>query len=198
MSATAIADTSRYSHYVTNDSYLELIADFAPEWMDEERLIEDATERDLFRRKVDREARLLDRLLFEEWLGVYTRDCFYWVPGTPDGGDPRTEIAVMFDDRRRLEDRIYRLRTGYAWSQAPSSRTSRLISNVEVFRAQRDDQRMVRSNFAISEFWDGEIRVLAGWTGHRFRRVGDDWLISAKQVNLLNCDQCIRNPSIVL
>jgi benzoate/toluate 1,2-dioxygenase beta subunit len=57
---------------------------------------------------------------------------------------------------------------------------------------------MVRSNFAISEFWDGEIRVLAGWTGHRFRRVGDDWLISAKQVNLLNCDQCIRNPSIVL
>ncbi len=47
------------------------------------------------------------------------------------------------------------------WSQAPSSRTSRIVSNVEVFRCARDDQRMVRSNFAISEFWDGEIRVLS-------------------------------------
>ena len=39
----------------------------------------------------------------------------------------------MFDDRRRLEDRVYRLRTGFAWSQAPASRTVRLITNVEVF-----------------------------------------------------------------
>ncbi|MET0278949.1 MAG: aromatic-ring-hydroxylating dioxygenase subunit beta, partial [Pseudorhodoplanes sp.] len=98
----------------------------------------------------------------------------------------------------RLEDRVYRLRTGYAWSQAPSSRTSRMVSNVEVFSSAGVDQRMVRSNFSISEFWDGEIRVLAGWAGHRFRRVGQSWLISAKQVNLLNCDQCIRNPSIIL
>ncbi|MGC2644096.1 MAG: aromatic-ring-hydroxylating dioxygenase subunit beta, partial [Pseudolabrys sp.] len=117
---------------------------------------------------------------------------------TPDGGDPRSEIAVMFDDRRRLEDRVFRLRTGYAWSQAPSSRTSRLICNVEVFNGQIPDQRMVRSNFSISEFWDNEIRALAGWTGHRFRKIGSVWKISAKQVNLLNCDQCIRNPSIIL
>jgi benzoate/toluate 1,2-dioxygenase beta subunit len=198
VNAAAIADPSRHSYYVTNEAYLELIADFAAGWQDDEKLIEDVAERDLFRRKVEREARLLDRLLFEEWLDVYARECFYWVPGTPEGGDPRAEIAVMFDDRRRMEDRIHRLRTGYAWSQAPSSRTSRLVSNVEVFTSKRHDQRMVRANFAISEFWDGEIRVLAGWTGHRFRKVGDDWLISAKQVNLLNCDQCIRNPSIVL
>jgi hypothetical protein len=50
----------------------------------------------------------------------------------------------------------------------------------------------------ISEFRDSEIRVLAGWTGHRFRRIDGTWKISAKQVNLLNCDQCIRNPSIIL
>ena len=57
---------------------------------------------------------------------------------------------------------------------------------------------MVRSNFLISEFWDGEIRALAGWTGHRFRKTDAAWLISAKQVNLIDCDQCIRNPSIIL
>ncbi len=188
---------SRFSYYVTNDFYLELIADFT-DWQNDERCVDDPGERDLFRRLVETEARFLDRQLYDQWLGLYAPECAYWVPSTPEGGDPRREIAVMFDDRRRLEDRIFRLRTGSAWSQAPSSRTSRMVSNVEVFRCQREDQRMVRSNFAISEFWDGDTRVLAGWAGHRFRKSDGVWKISAKQVNLLNCDQCIRNPSIVL
>lgn len=197
MAVHTAEDTSRFSHYVTNDFYLELVADFA-DWQTDDRCVSDLAERDLFRQHVEREARLLDRLLYEQWLALYARDCAYWVPATPEGGDPRSEVAVMFDDRRRLEDRVFRLRTGYAWSQAPASRTARIVSNVEVFKCERQDQRMVRSTFLISEFWDGETRILAGWTGHRFRQVDGAWLISAKQVNLLNCDQCIRNPSIIL
>jgi 3-phenylpropionate/cinnamic acid dioxygenase small subunit len=197
MNVHASRDPSRYSYYVTDAFYRELIDDFS-DWQDDGRAVEDSAERDLFRRLIEREARMLDRLLFERWVDLYAPQCAYWVPSTPGGGDPRTEIAVMFDDRRRLEDRVFRLRTGYAWSQAPSSRTSRMVSNVEVFRCAREDQRMVRSNFAISEFWDGETRMLAGWAGHRFRQMDDEWKISAKQVNLLNCDQCIRNPSIIL
>jgi 3-phenylpropionate/cinnamic acid dioxygenase small subunit len=188
---------SRFSYYVTDALYRELIEDFS-DWQSDDRAVEDPAERDLFRRLIEREARILDRLLFEQWIELYAPECIYWVPSTPEGGDPRSEVAVMFDDRRRLEDRIFRLRTGYAWSQAPSSRTSRIVSNVEVFACARDDQRMVRSNFSISEFWDGEIRTLAGWTGHRFRNIAGAWKISAKQVNLINCDRCIRNPSIIL
>jgi len=90
------------------------------------------------------------------------------------------------------------MRTGFAWSQAPASRTVRLISNVEVFATARDDARMLRSNFLISEFWGDETRVLAGWAGHRVVRMGEGWKIQAKQVNLLECDRCIRNPSIIL
>ena len=77
---------------------------------------------------------------------MFTPECVYWIPSTPTGGDPRKEIAITFDDRRRLEDRVYRLRTGYAWSQKPKSRTVRMVSNVEVFDAGRTDTRMVRSN----------------------------------------------------
>jgi 3-phenylpropionate/cinnamic acid dioxygenase small subunit len=188
---------SRFSDYITNGFYLELIADFA-DWQNDDSIVDDPGERDLFRRLVEKEARLLDRVLYEQWLDLHTPECVYWVPATPEGGDPRREIAVMFDDRRRLEDRIFRLRTGSAWSQAPPSRTSRIVSNVEVFTCPREDQRMVRSNFAISEFRDGDMRILAGWAGHRFRVSGGAWKISAKQVNLLNCDQSIRNPSIIL
>jgi benzoate/toluate 1,2-dioxygenase beta subunit len=197
MSTVLKHKASRHSYYVTDEAYRELIADFA-DWVIDERQVEDAEERDQFRRLIEREARILDQLQFEAWIDLYTGECLYWVPSTPGGGDPRREIAVSFDDRRRLEDRIFRLRTGVAWSQMPPSRTTRMVSNVEVFRCGREDQRMVRSNFLISELLPDEIRTLTGWAGHRFRKVDGVWLISAKQVNLLNCDQCIRNPSTLL
>jgi 3-phenylpropionate/cinnamic acid dioxygenase small subunit len=197
MNAPVPPDPSRSSYYVNDGFYRELIENFI-DWQDDARAETDAAARDRFRRLLEREARLLDQLRYDEWLALYVAECVYWVPSTPAAGDPRREISVMFDDRRRLEDRVYRLRTGFAWSQAPASRTVRLITNVEVFAAARGDARMLRSNFLISEFWGNETRVLTGWTGHRVVRDGDDWKIQAKQVNLIDCDQCIRNPSIIL
>ena len=193
----AVQDPSRSSYYVDDALYRELIANFSG-WQDDQRAITDAATRDEFRRLLEREARLLDQLRYDDWLALYAPECIYWVPSTPNAGDPRREISVMFDDRRRLEDRIYRFRTGYAWSQAPASRTVRLVTNVEVFATAHDDSRMVRSNFLISEFWGDETRVLTGWAGHRVVRDGAEWKIQAKQVNLIDCDQSIRNPSIIL
>jgi len=190
-------DPSRTSYYVNDALYRALIANFA-DWQRDDRAVADPAERDLFRRLIEREARLLDQLRYEEWLTLFARECIYWVPATHNAGDPRREVAVMFDDRRRLEDRVFRLRTGFAWSQAPASRTVRLIANVEVFAADRDDVRMVRSNFLIHEFWGDETRFLSGWAGHRFAQADGRWEIAAKQVNLIECDQSIRNPSIIL
>jgi benzoate/toluate 1,2-dioxygenase beta subunit len=197
MSEAVLRDPHRSSYYVTDARYGALVEDFR-DWQRDDRLVEDPAEGEIFRRLLDREARLLDRRDFDGWLASFVPELIYWVPSTPHGGDPRREVAVMFDDRRRLEDRIFRLRTDFAWSQAPPSRTSRLVSNVEVFSAGRPDARMVRSNFLISEFWDREVRSLAGWCGHQVVKHEDRWLIAVKQVNLLECDQSIRNLSIVL
>lgn len=194
---TAPPDPSRSSYYITDALYRELIEHFS-DWQDDTRTVTDVAIRDEFRRLLEREARFLDQLRYNDWLAMYTAECVYWVPSTPDAGDPRREIAIMFDDRRRLEDRIYRMRTGFAWSQAPASRTVRLVGNVEVFSTARDDARMVRSNFLISEFWGDETRQLTGWAGHRVLRSDGGWKIQAKQVNLIECDQSIRNPSIIL
>ena len=197
MNAPAPLDPSRSSYYVDDALYRDLIANFS-DWQDDARTVTDMAVRDEFRRLLEREARLLDQLRYDEWLAMYAPECVYWVPSTPTGGDPRREIAVMFDDRRRLEDRIFRMRTGFAWSQAPASRTVRLITNVEVFSARIADAWMLRSNFLISEFWGDETRQLAGWAGHRVVRGGSGWNIQAKQVNLIECDRAIRNPSIIL
>jgi benzoate/toluate 1,2-dioxygenase beta subunit len=195
--APPLPDPSRNSYYVTDALYRALIANFTG-WQDDTRAVTDVAIRDEFRRLLEREARLLDQLRYDEWLAMYAAECVYWVPSTPSAGDPRREIAIMFDDRRRLEDRIYRMRTGFAWSQAPASRTVRLVSNIEVFATARDDALMLRSNFLISEFWGDETRVLTGWAGHRVLRGDGGWKIEAKQVNLIDCDQSIRNPSIIL
>jgi len=188
-------DPSSSSYYVTDAFYRELIAQFT-NWQRDELVIADMAERDRFRMLIEQEARLLDQLNFDAWLAMYAPECIYWVPATPAGGDPRREVAISFDDRRRLEDRIFRLRTGYAWSQAPKSRTVRMVSNVEVFGAGA--ARMVRSNFLISEFRPDGIRFLSGWCGHRFVEQDGQWLIAVRQVNLIDCDQNLRNPSIVI
>ena len=189
-------DPSRTSHYLSDALYGELVAAYS-DWQRDELIVEDPRVSARFERALYREARLLDRLMYEEWLTLYAGECIYWVPATPDGGDPRRQVAVTFDDRRRIEDRVFRFRTGYAWSQAPPSRTVRLIGNVEVFRTARADVTMVRSNFSIGEFW-GETRTLTGWCGHRFVEQAGKWLIQCKQVNLIDCDQSLRNPSIIL
>jgi 3-phenylpropionate/cinnamic acid dioxygenase small subunit len=193
----ALRDPSVSSYYVNEQLYQRLVESFT-DWQRDDLAVTQPDVRDHFRMLIEREARLLDQLRFDEWLAMYAPECIYWVPGTPEAGDPRREIAISFDDRRRMEDRIYRLRTGYAWSQAPKSRTVRMISNVEVFATAESTARMVRSNFLISEFRVDGTRYLSGWCGHRFTQAAGDWEIQVRQVNLIDCDQNLRNPSIVL
>jgi benzoate/toluate 1,2-dioxygenase beta subunit len=74
-----------------------------------------------------------------------------------------------------------------------------MISNVEVFSTGLATARMVRSNFLISEFRPDGVRFLSGWSGHRLVCEEDGrWLIQVRQINLIDCDQNLRNPSIVL
>ena len=145
MTAKPAHDPSSSSYYVTDAFYRDLVAQFT-DWQRDELAIADVAERDRFRMLIEREARLLDQLKFDEWLAMYAPECIYWVPATPAAGDPRREVAISFDDRRRMEDRIFRLRTGYAWSQAPKSRTVRMVSNVEVFAARRGAAWSVRTS----------------------------------------------------
>src|SRR2546421_4487711 len=183
--------------YVDDRFYSDLVASFS-DWQRPELEVRDPAVRDECRALLEREARLLDEGRFTEWLALYAEQCIVWVPAAEKAGDPRREVTVFFDDRRRLEDRIYRLGTGKAWSQVPPSRTVRLVSNVEAFRTVERTVLMVRSNFVITEFRAGETRTLAGWCGHRLRRRQVGWEIEVKQVNLIDRDQHLRNPSILL
>ena len=78
MNAPKPPDPSRSSYYVNDTLYHELIADFT-DWQDDAHVVTDAAVRDEFRRLVEREARLLDQIRYDDWLVMYAAECVYWV-----------------------------------------------------------------------------------------------------------------------
>src|SRR5207237_7051246 len=128
---------------ITPESYERLLAD-ARSFAEEGEPVDEAT-RGEATRLVHREARLLDQGRFDEWLELFATDAIYWIPHVPGGGDPRSEVAIAFADRRRLGDRVARLSTGVAWSQIPPSRTCHQLTNLEVWRWAVDDCVVGRS-----------------------------------------------------
>src|ERR1051325_4053033 len=103
--------------YVDDRFYADIVAAFT-DWQRPELELTDVATRDECRRRLEPEARLLDEARFEEGLALYAEQCIVWVPAAERPGDPRREVTVFFDDRQRLQDRLFRLRTGKAWSQA--------------------------------------------------------------------------------
>ncbi|UGS33849.1 aromatic-ring-hydroxylating dioxygenase subunit beta [Capillimicrobium parvum] len=193
--AAELNDPSRYSTYVDPEFYAALARHTAE--LDEPAAPVDAATRDACAALLYREARLLDEGRLEDWLELFVPECLYWMPMTPGGGEPTTEVTLAFDDRRRLEDRIAWLRSAYIWSQIPRSRTRRSITNIEVVQAQAPGELLVRSNFVVHDVRPGYHATFPGWTAHRLRAEGDSWLIAIKQVNLLDSDQAHQNLSII-
>ena len=182
--------------YIDEGFYAELRSQFS-DWQRDDRRVADPVLLESCRGLLHLEARLLDERRYEEWLALFEDECLFWIPGSA-GSDPRREIAIAFDDRRQLEGRIYRLRTGHAWSQVPASRMSRIVSNVEAFGGAGEAVLMVRSTFLFTEFRNGETRFFSGWNAHRLARSLRGWRILVKQINLIDADQNLRNPSALL
>src|SRR5260370_36610779 len=83
-----VHDPAISSYYVNDELYRNLVENFS-DWQRAELAIAAPEVRDRFRLLLEREARLLDELRFDEWLAMYSPECIYWVPGTPEGGHPR-------------------------------------------------------------------------------------------------------------
>jgi len=136
-----------------------------------------------------REARLLDEGRFEDWLGLFTPDCWYWVPSQPDQASPRDTVSLIYDDRRLLETRVRRLATTQPHAQQPSSRTSRIVANVTVEgRDGQEPAQRIRSKLLLVEFRRDRQRSFAATCWHGLVRQGADIRIAWKRVDLVNCD----------
>jgi benzoate/toluate 1,2-dioxygenase beta subunit len=133
------------------------------------------------------EARILEEGRFEDWLALFTLDCWYWVPIERGQKSPDDTVSLMYDDRRLLETRVRRLTQQHPHAFTPPSFTSRLVSNVTI-EEEGADSVLVRSKFVMVEYRRDNQRVFAGTTHHRLVRQGGQIRIATKRVDLVNCD----------
>ena len=117
------------------------------------------------------EARLLDDWKLDTWLSLYTADARYVVPPTDlPGGDPRSELVFIEDDRDRMAARVVRLKSRHAHREYPWSRTRRFVSNVMVTAADGGEVEATAS-VAVWRFRAGDSAPYVGRYDVRLRRV---------------------------
>jgi 3-phenylpropionate/cinnamic acid dioxygenase small subunit len=130
------------------------------------------------------EARLSDESRYEEWEALLTDDMHYWVPQGAANHDPAERLAYINDNRARVATRIRQLRTGKRWSQTPISPMRRLLSNIEVLKA--DDppgEYTVGANFVLYELAaqvTGALHTWAGRVTYKLRRVDGKFRLGGK------------------
>jgi 3-phenylpropionate/cinnamic acid dioxygenase small subunit len=103
------------------------------------------------------EADLLDAWLFQDWLALMAPDVHYWAPVRENrlAREMDREMyppgsAAHFDENHAmLTERVNRLYTNMAWSEAPPSRTRHLVSNVRAHTTERADEFDVQSSFHV-------------------------------------------------
>jgi 3-phenylpropionate/cinnamic acid dioxygenase small subunit len=140
-----------------------------------------------------REARLADESQYDEWEALWTDDALYWVPVGGQGGDPRREMSVIYDNRNRISTRLKQLRTGRRYAQAPQSNLRRLISNIEFLGGVPNPDGAidleVGANFLVIESRARDTHLWGGRVTYRLRRDGDTLRLVYKKVVLVDNDR---------
>lgn len=143
------------------------------------------------------EAEIADAHRYEDWLALWAQDAFYWIPCNDDDIDPDMHVALVHEDRIGLEDRIRRLASGFAHTQQPQSRISRVIGNIRC-RALEDGLVEARSVFNLTAFRRHRFEIFAGRQVHALRPVDNRFEIVRKTVYLINNDGYMSNMTFLI
>jgi len=109
------------------------------------------------------EAACLDQRRWDDWLALYETDCVFWLPAWDDDDvlneDPDTQLSLIYlDGKERLEERIWRIRSGLSSSLLRMPRVTHLVTSVRL-AGQRDGLQLVTANFQTNAFKHDEKRV---------------------------------------
>jgi 3-phenylpropionate/cinnamic acid dioxygenase small subunit len=124
------------------------------------------------------EARRLDHGRWQDWLGWCGEDTVLWVPLDVRAAHPGDDQSLFLDDRRRLDERIWRFTDPSAWALHPAGTVVRGVSGVEAWPS--DDGMLVSSVLSIQH-----VRAQRTWATtarqvHRLRGTGGGWRLVHK------------------
>jgi 3-phenylpropionate/cinnamic acid dioxygenase small subunit len=143
-----------------------------------------------------REAMLLDRRQFDEWLGLFTEDALYWVPNAQDDGDPNEDGIIVYEDRLGLKARTMRLQHPLNPTQTPPPRTQHSITNVIAEPLSPDEVRVCSNQVVYVSVGQGQA-VYPGACEHLLRRHNGTWRIARKKVNLIGSDGALAQLPVL-
>jgi 3-phenylpropionate/cinnamic acid dioxygenase small subunit len=133
-----------------------------------------------------REATLLDRKKWEEWLDLYAEDAVYWVPAwrseeeTTD--DPDTQLNLIYlRNRGGLEDRVFRIESRDSYASVPLDRTVHLVGNVVVGDANGETVAAT-ANCIVHTYGKKGGMTRASLYDYELRRIGGALKIAKKKI----------------
>lgn len=138
------------------------------------------------------EAELLDNRRFEDWLELLDDDLHYWMPLVRNRafGEWEGELTAAgadlnwFDEGKfELEQRVKQIMTGLHWAEEPISRTSHLISNLQV--EEDADGITAKCRFLLHRSRnETETDTFVGKRHDRLKRVPGGFKIVERQIFL--------------
>lgn len=145
-----------------------------------------------------REARLQDEHQYDEWEALWADDGIYWVPAAgATGGDPDTNMSIIYDNRSRIGLRIRQFHTGKRFSQIPKSRLVRVVSNIEIIEARDDIIRVGTCAIVYESNRRGEI-LWPSRNEYLLRRVDGELRMALKKVVLVNNDKALLTLAFLI
>ena len=133
-----------------------------------------------------REATLLDRREWYDWIDLYTEDAVYWVPSwaseeeTTD--DPELQLNLIYlRNRGGLEDRVFRIESRDSYASVPLDRTVHLVGNVLVGNSNGDAIEAT-ANCLVHSYGKKGGLTRGSLYDYTLRRVSGELRISRKKI----------------
>lgn len=144
------------------------------------------------------EAALMDEHQYDRWMALWAGDDIrYWVPCNDDDQDPGTGIAIIYDDRSSLNERVMRLKDKTAHAYRPQAKLVRSVSGVVPLKAEGDELE-VASSFVLGEIRVGVQNIWFGKCLYRLQNDSEGFRIRSKKVMLLNNDEAMPNLTFLV
>lgn len=117
------------------------------------------------------EARRLDGRQWSDWLSWCGDESILWVPLDTRSPHPGNDQSLFLDDRRRIEERLWRFVDPNAWAVVPGGREVRAVTGVEAWPDPvRPSEVLVSSVLTLQHVRTQRVFSTVGRQVHRLRR----------------------------
>ena len=153
------------------------------------------------------EAETLDQHRYDDWLTMITEDIRYFMPlrrnvshRDLDRMNSREQVDVAWfdEDHFTLLQRVLQIKTGVHWSEEPFSRTTHMVSNVQLVHVAESEVSVSCKILVYRNRLETETDLLVGKRRDTLRRVDGRFKLSRREILIDQNVLTIKNLTTLL